>query len=106
MVEHFFIFEGLTLLKNAHIRIKVHGHITIYLGPVATITDNQSHKEEKGGPDNTANEDIIDMETGKANDAKPDLEKDAASPEVMVGAAVNLSICQLRRMGLGPRGVT
>ena len=31
------------------------------------------------------------METGKANDAKPDLEKDAASPEVMVGAAVNLS---------------
>ena len=46
------------------------------------------------------------METGKANDAKPDLEKDAASAEVMVGAAVNLSICQLRRMGLGPRGVT
>ena len=71
---------------------KVHGHITIYLGPVATITDNQSHKEEKGGPDNTANEDIIDMETGEANNAKPDdLEKDAASAEMMDAAAVNLS---------------
>ena len=31
------------------------------------------------------------METGKADDAKPDLEKDAASPEMKVGAAVNLS---------------
>ena len=67
---------------------KVHGHITIYLGPVATITDNQSHKEEKGGPDNTANEDIIDMDTGEAKGAKPDdLGKDAANAEMMVGAA-------------------
>ena len=32
------------------------------------------------------------METGTANDAKPDdLQKDAASPEMKVGAAVNLS---------------
>ena len=31
------------------------------------------------------------METGKANDAEPDLEKDAATAEMMVCAAVNLS---------------
>ena len=31
------------------------------------------------------------METGKANDAKPDLEKEAATAEMMFGAAVNLS---------------
>ena len=49
---------------------------------LASITDNQTTEEElRKDPDNTANEDVIETETGKANDAKPDnFEEDQQSP--------------------------